>query len=93
MAARCHHLIPSVGPCGVDIMAEESLDSKNGYVECTQCNGDGVGCDLAQIPELMEMCSTMQSVKAGSAIECVEDNGCIQAPELPYAWEQMKGGA
>lgn len=74
-------------------MAEESLDRENGHVECTRCNGDGVGCDLAQIPELMEQCSTMQGVKVGSAVECVEENGSIQAPELPYDWEQMKGAA
>lgn len=74
-------------------MAEESLICENGYVECTRCKGDGVGCDLAQIPELMEECSTMQSVKVGSAVECVEGNGGIQAPELPCDWEQLKEAA
>lgn len=72
-------------------MAEGSLDFENGYIECTRCNGDGVGCGLAQIPELMEKCSTMQSLKAGSAIGCVEDRDSIQAPELSYGWEPVKG--
>ena len=62
-------------------------DNRN--VECTRCNGDGVGCELSLIPELSEECSTMQGVKTGS----VMNEGSV-APmrdvELPYDWEPIK---
>jgi len=63
-------------------------ESNNRKVECTRCNGSGVGCELSQIPELTEECSTMQGVKTGSAV----DNGGIPMRniELPYDWEPMK---
>jgi len=77
------------------IMAE-FLNGENGIVACTRCNGDGVDCDLSQVPELNEECSTMQGVKAGSAFECVQGDTGILHIELPcdwqdpYDWEEMK---
>lgn len=64
-------------------------ESDNRNVECTRCNGDGVGCELSQIPELMEECSTMQGIKTGSAM----NNGGITPMrniELPYDWKPTK---
>jgi len=71
----------------------ESPESGNGYVACTQCNGDGVGCELSQVPELLEDCSTMQVLKAGSAVELAQDDGNIQPPDLPFDWQQRKDAA
>jgi len=64
-------------------------DGDDGYVACTRCNGD---CGLAQIPELAEECSTMQSVKTGSAFEYAPDKGILPArgAGLPYDWEQQE---
>jgi hypothetical protein len=64
-------------------------------VVCARCNGDGAGCQLSQIPELMEECSTMRYVMAASAFENAQnDNGILPVSdiELPYDWEQCEVG-
>jgi hypothetical protein len=72
----------------------ESADRDNGYVACTRCNGEG--CELSQVPELTEECSTMHCVMTASVFEYELDDGCVLPvcnEEFPYEWEQMEVAA